>query len=557
MNPALHPLNLKTVLALLSVELGETLKRQCVAENNPALGGWINAQTGVDEQGSAAAVLGVLLAALWGHDCHAIPLPLPRSAILDRARLAAEYLLRVQAADGLIDLLSCNYSSSPDMGFAVQRLGVGLLLVEQISDVDADLQAVLGLIKDFLPKAAAGMLTGGFHTPNHRWMISSALAVCQHFLQDVNTAPVIEAYLAEGVDVDADGAFTEHSTGVYDAVCNLSLLILGKFGYEEQTLSAVKRNLTYNLTMIHPDGSAETGLSHRQDMGTRPVPLDLGAAYLLYQSFERNPDFAGMVNHLWQQKDRPTTIDLLYLAFGLNELPGQPHDTALRPPEVYAHYFPCNQFWRMRQENFSVSAFAHTDRILNASNGTAYLSAVRISQSYFGVGRFIAEEIEEQPDGIVLHSSGMGHAIHRPGYDLPLGVPVENVYASREKRDWRALPPAKTRLSIRLQENGIHVHYETIENHPGVLAQIAFDFAPGGVWECAGGSFQPQAGQTIFLREGLGRMLYGQQGFEIGPGADQHRYWEMRDTPPAPHLVRVVIPLITPVDHQFVIRPIG
>ena len=554
MNPILHPLNLDTTLSLLSVLLDETLGRQCIDERNPSCGGWINSATGRDEHGSAASVLGALLTILWGHDHCQIPLPMPRIKLLHRARLAGEYLLRVQSQNGLIDLLSCNYNSSPDSGFAVQRLGVGMILAEQLPSPDNELLAVLQLARDFVLKSAKGLISGGFHTPNHRWMISSALALAGHFHPALDVAPTIQAYLAEGIDVDPDGAYTEHSTGVYDAVSNLSLLILAKFGYRSTVLPAVYRNLAYNLSMIHPDGTAETGLSHRQDFGSRPIPLDLGAAYLLYQSFEKETDFLGMTNHLWRQKDAPTTTELMYLIFALQELGGKAPDKEIDAPTEYTHFFPHNRFWRMRQGSFSVSAFAGNDRILNASSGKAYLSAMRISQSYFGVGQFIAEKIEPETDGVILTSSGERHAVHRPGYDYPLGKPVNDVYASREEREWRKLPPANTILTLNHQEKTIKLHYHTIENHPGVLAQIAFDFLPGGIWEYEGGAFQPLAGQVIFLHAGMGRMLYGQDGFEIGPGADHHRYWEMRDTTPTSKMVRVIVPLITPVDYHFTIR---
>lgn len=43
-----------------------------------------------------------------------------RRLLLARAIPVAEYLLRAQHPSGLIDLLDCNYDSSPDTGFAVQ-----------------------------------------------------------------------------------------------------------------------------------------------------------------------------------------------------------------------------------------------------------------------------------------------------------------------------------------------------------------------------------------------------------------------------------------------------
>jgi hypothetical protein len=208
----------------------------------------------------------------------------------------------------------------------------------------------------------------------------------------------------------------------------------------------------------------------------------------------------------------------------------------------------------LRHEGFSLSAFAGSECLLNAAQGAACLGRVSISHSYFGVGHFRAERIEAVPGGVRLHSSGEGHLTHRPGYDFPLARAVEDVYASRAERDWRPMPPAQGSLTVRDEGGGVELLYETIDNYPGVLAQIALDFLPGGTWECEGGCFQPQAGQVIFLTHGFGRMRFGNDVLEIGPGADAHRYWHMRDTDPAPQHVRVIIPLITPVSHRLWVR---
>ena len=65
---------------------------------------------------------------------------------------------------------------------------------------------------------------------------------------------------------------------------------------------------------------------------------------------------------------------------------------------------------------------------------------------------------------------------------------------------------------------------------------------------------KPQAGQVIFLKHGDGAMRYGDDVIRIGPGADAHRMWAMRDAEPAPQHVRVLMTFVTPIDHVFSIR---
>jgi hypothetical protein len=98
------------------------------------------------------------------------------------------------------------------------------------------------------------------------------------------------------------------------------------------------------------------------------------------------------------------------------------------------------------------------------------------------------------------------------------------------------------------------LRYQTLDGLDRVVAQIAFDFAPGGLWETDDTCFKPRAGQVIFLKRGHGSMRYGSDVIQIGPGADAHRMWAMRDAEPAPHHVRVLMTFVAPIDHRFSIR---
>lgn len=549
MDPILFPFELQSVLRLLSARLNDTLSRQDLNPSSTTYGGWINPAHGLDEQGSAPSVLGGVWGVLWAWLEHKIPPPIEQERLLKQAQAAAEYSLQMQNEMGLFDLRSCNYSSSPDVAFAVHRLGLGMLLVKPLMDQLPAWQSLYEQCETFIRYAVKGIQIGGFHTPNHRWVICGALSIAKQLLPDLDVEETIQSYLAEGIDVDGDGAYTEHSTGVYDAICNLCLLLTAEFGHPDR-LPAIKKNLGFNLHMIDANGEAETGLSLRQDHGQRPVPLDLGAAYLYYNTFENMPDFLQMAKVIWQGKQHPGIIDLLWLAYAFHRKAVETAAVSSQLPD-FSCFFPHNRFWRIRQNAFSATAFAENQPLLTANHGKAHLKALSISQSYFGVGRFFAEEITPAGEGIVLISHGEGHALHRPGYDLPLGKEISEFYTTRQEREWRPLPPARSQLSVQPAPNGLKLRYRTLENYPNVLAQIAFDFLPGGMWECEGSCFQPTAGQVIFLRKGFGTMRYGSDSLSVGPGADMHRYWEMRDTPPAPNLVRVVIPLMTPVDHEF------
>ena len=263
---------------------------------------------------------------------------------------------------------------------------------------------------------------------------------------------------------------------------------------------------------------------------------------------------------LWEQATSqegtlytPRLGDFVWLAQALLAH-GEPEAVTVSLPTDFAQIYPHNGLWRVRRGLLSATFFRNVTRLLTLQYGRAELSSLKISQCYFGDGRFIAESLVAADGGIVLHSSGQQRP-HRPGYELPLGrpVPPEQWSASHRERDWKRIPPAESSLSVREIAGGFELHYKTLDGLDRSPAQIALDFLPGGVWETGDACFRPQAGQVIFLKSGRGAMSYGHDIIEIGPGAGGHRAWAMRDSEQAPGHVRVLLSFTTPVDHTFTI----
>jgi hypothetical protein len=229
----------------------------------------------------------------------------------------------------------------------------------------------------------------------------------------------------------------------------------------------------------------------------------------------------------------------------------------VKRPGDFSRYFPENRIWRVRRGDVSISAFGGTRRLLGLRHGSVELAALKIGQSYMGRGHFIADEIVEGPgaDCLLLRSSGRS-ASGDPGYFHALGKPVspQEWEALRRERTFRAVPPCRSTFEIKLLPEGLALRYCTEDGLDRVLAQVAFDFLPGGVWETKDACFRPAPGQVIFLKSGTGRMSYGPWSIEISGGADAHRAWQLRDFDPPGDLVRVLITFLTPVDHAFILR---
>jgi hypothetical protein len=538
------PLTQNAVLQSLANQIEQALARQQLERDHPDYGALINPDWGIADPGhggTTPVVAGCVLLGLAG-----------RSEFVPRATLAADYLLRAQRPSGLIDLRNCNYDSSPDTGFAVQLLCAALALGRPRAGQDADFDALLAQIEQFVRRAVPGMLTGGFHTPNHRWVIASALAQAGALFPDLPVGPTIAAYLAEGFDLDAEGMYLERSAGVYDAVCDRSLLLLADCWDAPGAREAARANLHLNLHLFHADGTAETGLSHRQDYGQRVVPASLVASYLHSAARDPNPVFVHAAQWLWERAT-PGLGDTVWVAATLLR-DGEPAPSSAALPDDFTHDYPHNGLWRVRRGALSVSGFRDSVRLLALHYGQAELSSVSIAQSYFGCGQFVADTLTVADGVATLHSAGQRRP-RRPGYDQPLGRPVPpEAWAERlAERDNRPVPPATSTLTLREAAGGLTLRYQTLAGLDSVTTQIAFDFPPGGAWETDDTAVLPQAGQVLFLKQGYGVMRYGSDAIRIGPGTDAHRMWQMRDADPPRDRARVVFAFTTPVDHTFTI----
>lgn len=549
------------VFHALRMRVEATAPFQITDPAHPDAGGIAPPATGIAEPGhvgTAAFIAASVLCALGG-DAAAV--------LLERATHAADYLLRAQRESGLIDLRSVNYESPPDTAFAVQQLAAVLAVGRQQGRGDVAWGAFVERAELFLRRAATGVATGGFHTPNHRWVIAGAVAQLAALFPDLapDLAGPLRAYLDEGFDADDEGAYLERSAGVYDAVTNRSLLLVAEHWPDEGTRAAVeasvRANLDLDLHLLHADATAETGLSRRQDAGSRPVPLALAAPYLHAGWAYDEPRYLRAAATLWEaawDDDAHRLVDVLWLAWTLLAHPRPLPDAATLPalPDDFTRLYGRNGLWRVRRGPLSLSAFRGGTRLLGMVYGGAELAALSISLSYFGTGRFEADTLTAAGDTATLTYGGTRIA-RRPGYDLPLGrpVPPDAWLSTLGERAFIPRPPASGELTIRALPDGAELRYRNTDGMDDISVQIALDFAPGGVWETGDTALRPEPGQVLFLKSGHGTMRYGAHALTVGPGAGAHRIWAMRDaTPPTPGTVRVLLALLTPADHAFTVR---
>ncbi|MEM6430453.1 MAG: hypothetical protein AAF708_14525, partial [Deinococcota bacterium] len=422
---------------------------------------------------------------------------------------------------------------------------------------EAYFEVLNGKLEQFLRCATPGVRDGGFHTPNHRWVIASALAQVHALFPDLDVQPALDLYLDEGFDIDADGAYIERSVGIYDTVSNNALMLYILNGTREDVKQharvAVRKNLEFNLHLLHADGTAETGLSNRQDYGIRKVASNLICPYVFAYHLLEETRFLQAAAWLWSKTAITETPESLHwLAYVLLKL-GEPKATTPNVPDDFQCFFPANQVWRARRDKLSVSAYGARTQLLNLCYGQAEIRGLTIAQTYFGTGRFVSDEITATDSGIVMTSTGKQKP-RRPGYELPLGQPVtvDTWDDAAEQRDYRPLPLPLSQLSIGLEDTTLELHYQTLDGFDGVAAQLALDVPVGGVWETSSSLLELQAGNVIIYKQGPARLIYGQDVLEFSNGHAEHGFFNMRHSEAvSAGCARIIFSFLTLVDFHL------
>lgn len=451
--------------------------------------------------------------------------------MLERARLAAGYLERSQSPEGNIDLLTTNFNSPPDTGFVVHNVASAACLAQRAAS-----REWVAMLEPFLRRAGAGMAHGGVHTPNHRWVVSSALAQVHEVFPDASFLRRIDQWLAEGIDIDADGQFTERSTGVYDAVCDRAFTVLAAKLKRPALLEPVRRNLDAMLYLLHPGYEVVTEISRRQDQYERRdmAPYWFPLQYLAVH--DRNGLCAAIARHF-----APTAASLTTLM----EYPELQEDVADAPiPDEYSKLLPALEAVRIRHGRLSATVLLRNDsHFLGFRRGDAVIHSIRFAGAFFGKGQFIPSKWEQDGGAYVLTQQ------LQSGYYQPF-EPSRRIAAGEwgRTRESRAqseicrltqtarIAETKTGLRVRMSARGT-------KNVP-VAVEIAL--REGGKLEgCV------ETNGAWLLPSGYATYRSGSDTVRFGPGLREHSYWQIRGAEaPAPGL-RVYLCGYTPFDQEI------
>ena len=537
-------LHYETLVQQLDLQVQNILPHQVMDQQHDTFGGFVNDGVAAPNSVSSLSTLGYAYlleeSVFYQSD-----------EILDRILAGAQFGRKIRRQSGCFDLLTTNFDSAPDTAFLVKTIAPVVRAARRSNTNGA--QQITAALGEIIQRATPGMIAGGFHTPNHRWVLVAALSLALELFPDLEGIETIEAYLAETIDINADGEYIERSAGVYNAICNRSLRLAAAALKRPELLDPVRRNLDLSYYLLHADGTVVTSFSGRQDRNQRIVLVNMVDSYYTMARHDNNGFYASIADWLYTTEPggMPWTLEpfLTHPEWRQDNLTRDPLPTS------YAKTFPSARLWRVRRGQTSATAGAGITAPFSVKHGQVQLTSVNFCASYFAIAQFSATSFEEVNGAIRLQHQSCGSLYDFPVYYQPLGQPVayDEFYTMQQERDVYNLPPLATTLTIEEVEGGFDILVQ-VTGYDRVPFQIACDFSPGGELDFSAGIMRGQAGESVFLKSGYASYHLGNDAIAIGPGAYAHRFWQMRGSEDAPQAFRVLMTFMTPLEQTLKIR---
>lgn len=312
-------------------------------------------------------------------------------------------------------IIGDNVLSPPDTSFTINGLARLALILD---GVDGPWSSVRKAVVEVIDRTSAALERGGVHTPNHRWELASALAQSARVLDRSSLNDRARRWLAEGIDIQADGQYSERSANYAAHVSNPSLGVLARELGERSLLEIVHRNLHSQTLLTDAVGNVVTLHSRRQDQAW---PEFSAAAFEFgYRLAAKEFDCA----ECRTAAHRCGLLgggDPIELAAGLlkgeidetDHAPSVPRAgagwTDLPPSELSLYRDDARELLVRAASDVAAvgrvcSGLNHNPTFLSYRHG-ALAFGLRLSRSFFGLGPFRADELHRDGDSVVLREA--------------------------------------------------------------------------------------------------------------------------------------------------------
>lgn len=490
-----------------------------------------------------------------------------------------DYMLNQQHEDGTISPGWTNYHSPPDTGFIVTGFSHIYQLLKKDSGPGTDV--LTNKVSSFLESAIPAMLTGGCHTPNHRWVLTSALCHLYSIFEVDKLLDRAEEWLAEGIDITKDGEWTERSNGIYNTVSDIFLYHTARILNKPKLLDYVRKNLDMMQYLIHPDGEIVTDYSGRQDFGDA---YDLSPYHLICRLMafhDNNPTYATMSdlgtenlldmgpvnNHIMigylmfpfikQQKFDKRTLPTNYEIFinsdfpvtdNLKKMKTVGHDSKIEHSSMHESFGA--PIVRYRQGTESATIMSRNASFFSLRKGNAKLLGIRVYSS-FSPGKIEFDTIKKVNSGYRLTKR------MEKGYRDP--IPKQHLSNIEDTSVWYLLPHQYRELTynqkfeveidiIKTSEGNWDIHVKS-DKQEDVFMQIEFLFSNNSIIQ--GDEVSRFSGMTYFWK---GKELIYQSGknyIHINSGGHEHWLENIGVVNEVKNAQSVKVNLISPINKRF------
>lgn len=460
-----------------------------------------------------------------------------RSELISAIQHVLDVLKSSQSEDGTLNF--GNLESPPDTGFLLESTTAAAKIL--IKDGSSALNEVNETLKKFIQKAGNGLIVGGVHTPNHRWVVCAALSKIHALYPDPRIVSRINDWLGEGIFIDADGHYPERSQN-YAVVEDNSLITMATMLNKKELLVPVRRNLDMTYYYMEPNGDLVVNDSRRQDQWSSIRMTNFYFHYRFMAIHDKNGKYAGITKIIESLPEFEQQVINQSLYRFLEEPVLQEELPVVDTPLVnFEKLFTTSSLLRIRRKDTTMTLFGGADlplliasgrscspNIFSYRKGEAILKYLRLSTNFFSTGYFYSNGLKKIDNGYVLHSKlnvpyyqPLPKEKRRKDGDYTLSPSIDDRFWNKMDFQNRPVSNVKTLdTTVTLQEkNGAAELTFDIKGPKGVLVTIELVFKEGGKLS----GVQQGMGGNMFLESGEGIYSFGSDTIQFGPGANEHK----------------------------------
>lgn len=450
-----------------------------------------------------------------------------------------DFLLEMQGEDGTLDL--GNLGSPPDTAFILEPLCAGTSIL--LANKSKALKDVKSQAKKFIVKAGDALAVGGVHTPNHRWVISAALARINNLYPNEKYTARIKEWMGEGIFIDDDGHYLERSRN-YSEVINRTFITMSRLLNMPALLEPVRKNLAMTYYYLEPNGDLVTVDSRRQDQFSSKSILDYYHHYRYLAIKDNNREFAAITKFIENVEGFEEKIFDHSLFYFMEEpLLKKELPPLEQPPFSYEKFFETTSVARIRKGDTTATIFGGVDwpliigsgrstsaNFFSFRKGEAILKYLRLSAGFFNTGYFRSEGLKKEGNKYILYKKlevpyyqPLPEEKRREDGDYKLSHSIDGRFWNKMDFENRPVSNVKTlEYSVTVEERDGKMELSfVVAGSEKVPVTIELCFKEGG--ELSG--VIPAVGQpeNQLLERETGKYQFGKDIITFGPGTVAHR----------------------------------